>query len=376
MLKIPGKTYYMVCLKEEPTANGGLEVNFLNDRLSIRLPLIQAGMAGGITTPQLVAAVANEGALGTIGAGYMGASQLKEDIRQVKQLTEEPFAVNLFAVNLESFSNEIARMQQFLNGFRSKLELEDGADFIKVNDYLHEKVHVVLEEDIPVISTAFGVLSPFLIERLKEKDVTLIGMATNLDEARQLEDAGYDAVVAQGYEAGGHRGTFDVNKYPDGSNIGLHVLVQELMDHLTIPIVAAGGIHSKKQVDALLEMGVDAVQAGTKFLIANEAGTNAAYRRALMKAESGATSITNVFSGRPARAIRNQFVRELEASGIAPLPFPIQNQMTKDIRGAGKEFAIADMQSLWAGQGVGAVREEESAAAIIQSMVGSSNDAD
>ncbi|WP_174615035.1 NAD(P)H-dependent flavin oxidoreductase [Virgibacillus ihumii] len=346
-------------------------MSFLNDRLSIELPLIQAGMAGGITTPQLVAAAAEEGALGTIGAGYMGASQLKDDIQRVKQLTDKPFAVNLFAVNLESFSNEIGRMQQFLNGFRSKLEIGHGTDFVKVNDYLHEKVHVVLEEDIRVVSTAFGVLSSFLIQRLKENDVTLIGMATILDEARQLEDAGYDAVVAQGYEAGGHRGTFDINRYPDGSNIGLHVLAQELMDHLTIPVIAAGGIHNKKQVDAFLEMGADAVQVGTKFLVAKEAGTNAAYRRALMKADTGSTKITKVFSGRPARAIRNQFVREVEGSEIAPLPFPIQNQMTKDIRGAGKEFAIADMQSLWAGQGVGAIHEEESAADIIASLVGS-----
>lgn len=347
-------------------------MSFLNNRLSIELPIIQAGMAGGITTPELVAATSNEGALGTIGAGYMGASQLKEDIQQVKQLTDKPFAVNLFAVNLESFSNEIDNMQHFLDGFRSKLEIEHGEDFVKVNDYLQEKIHVVLQEKIRVVSTAFGVLSSVLIDRLKENDVTLIGMATSLDEGQKLADAGYDAVVAQGYEAGGHRGTFDVSKYPDGNNIGLHVLVQELMDHLTIPVIAAGGIHSKQQVDACLEMGADAVQVGTKFLVAKEAGTNAAYRRALMKAETGSTKITKVFSGRPARAIRNQFVREVEGSGIQPLPFPIQNQMTKDIRGAGKEFAIADMQSLWAGQGVGAVEQEEAAAEIISSLTGSS----
>lgn len=356
-------------LKEEKTANGGFEVSFLKEGLSIELPLIQAGMAGGITTPELVAAVANDGALGTIGAGYMGASQLKEEIQQVKQLTDKPFAVNLFAVNLESFSNEIGHMQHFLNGFRSKLGMDHGEDFVKVNDHLHEKIHVILQENIRVVSTAFGVLSSVLVERLKKQDVILIGMATSLEEARQLADAGYDAVVAQGYEAGGHRGTFDVRKHPDGSNIGLHVLVQEFLKNLSIPVIAAGGIHSKKQVDGFLEMGVDAVQVGTKFLTAKEAGTNAAYRRALMKAETGSTKITTVFSGRPARAISNQFVREVEGSGIAPLPFPIQNQMTKDIRGAGKEFAIADMQSLWAGQGVGAIQEEESTAEIIKSLV-------
>ncbi|WP_077329457.1 NAD(P)H-dependent flavin oxidoreductase [Virgibacillus siamensis] len=348
-------------------------MSFLHDRLSIEKPIIQAGMAGGITTPELVSAIANTGALGTLGAGYMGASQLKEDIHKVKQLTDKPFAVNLFAVNLESYSNEIGNMQRFLNRFRNNLGIDAGADFVKVNDYLQEKIHVILEENIRVVSTAFGVLPASLVERLKENDVLLIGMATNLDEARELEESGYDAVVAQGYEAGGHRGTFDVGKYPNGSNIGLHVLLEEFLDHLEIPVVAAGGIHHKKQVDALLAMGAEAVQIGTRFLIAKEAGTNAAYRRALLKADTNSTKITKVFSGRPARAIRNKFVKEVEGSGLTPLPFPIQNQMTKDIRGAGKEFAIADMQSLWAGQGVGAIQEEETAVEIVESLTGNVN---
>ncbi|SFA96685.1 nitronate monooxygenase [Lentibacillus halodurans] len=345
-------------------------MNVLMNKLGVDIPIIQAGMAGGITTPEMVAAVSESGALGTIGAGYMSDAVLKKDIHEIKQLTDKPFAVNLFAMNLEAFSDCIGPMQQMLDQFRDELGMEHGERSVKVHDYLQEKINVILEENISIVSTAFGVLSSVLIERLKKNDVTLIGMATNLEEAKQLEDAGYDAVIAQGIEAGGHRGTFNVEKFPNGCDTGLHVLAQELLAHVGLPVIAAGGIHNKSQMDALLALGVSAVQLGTRFLMAEEAGTNAAYRRALIKASTQDTVITKAFSGRPARAIRNRFVEEVEASGIAPLPFPVQNQMTKDIRFAGKEYAMPNMQSLWAGQGVGSIEEEESAAAIVRSLMG------
>ncbi|MEC5424363.1 nitronate monooxygenase [Virgibacillus sp. C22-A2] len=343
-------------------------MDFFKD-LEINVPVIQAGMAGGISTPELVAAVTNAGALGTIGAGYMGATHLKQQIQRVKNLTDKPFAVNLFATNLENFSADIAGMQGFLNKFRVELGINSGDEIVKTNDYLQEKVYVIIQEKIPIVSTAFGVLSSVLIERLKQHNVTLIGMATNLDEAKQLVEAGYDCIVAQGYEAGGHRGTFDVKMLPNGSDIGLSVLVQTFKENLSVPIIAAGGIHTKAQVNGFLAMGAAGVQLGTRFLIAKEAGTNDAYRRALMKAKSGDTVITRAFSGRPARAVANRFIEEVEGSKIDTLPFPIQNELTKDIRAAGKEFAIADLQSLWAGQGVGEIKSEETAGEIIKSLV-------
>ncbi|MFD2762461.1 NAD(P)H-dependent flavin oxidoreductase [Lentibacillus juripiscarius] len=344
-------------------------MNRLLDKLQIEVPIIQAGMAGGITTPELVATVANEGALGTIGAGYMDGTSLKEDIRKVKQLTDQPFAVNLFAVNMDASSADIQPMQRFLDGFRNELGADPGASSVHVYDHLDQKINVILEENIPIVSTAFGMLGDAHMERLQNKGVTLIGMATNPAEARQLEDAGYDVIVAQGVEAGGHRGTFNVENFPYGSTIGLLVLVQEIVAQVRVPVVAAGGIHSKSQMDALLAMGAAGVQLGTRFLVAKEAGTNTAYRQALISADTGDTAITKVFSGRPARAIRNRFVQEVETSEIEPLPYPIQNQMTKDIRAAAKQHSLADMQSLWAGQGVGLIEQEEPAAVIVRSFV-------
>ncbi|MGY0693371.1 NAD(P)H-dependent flavin oxidoreductase [Virgibacillus sp. FSP13] len=340
----------------------------LVETLQIKIPVVQAGMAGGITTPALVAAVAESGALGTIGAGYMNAETLKSEIKEVKQLTDKPFAVNLFATDLQASSKDIAKMQHVLHSFRHELGITTSKESIEVTDYLQKKVDVILQENIPVVSTAFGVLSQDSIEKLKENDVTLIGMATNLDEAKQLVDAGYDIIVAQGCEAGGHRGTFDVNTYKDGCNLGLIVLVQELSANLSVPIIAAGGIHTKKQIDGLRAIGADGVQLGTRFLIAKEAGTNRAYRQALIDASTADTVITKAFSGRPARAISNRFIKEVENSSVATLPFPIQNEMTKDVRAASKKLGIADFQSLWAGQGVGAIDKEETAAEIIKSF--------
>lgn len=340
------------------------------ENVNLHIPIIQAGMAGGITTPKLVAEVANAGALGTIGAGYISASSLKDEIQRVKLLTDKPFAVNIFATNLETYSSDVAPMQQVLDKYRDELEIDHGKQSVKIYDYLQEKIYVIIEEDIPVVSTAFGVLSSVLIERLKKNNVTLIGMATNLDEANQLVEAGYDIIVAQGFEAGGHRGTFDVIKHPNGCNIGLLSLVQELLNNLDVPIIAAGGISNKGQIDALLAMGVAGVQLGTKFLVAKEAGTNGAYRQALMKASSVDTVITKAFSGRPARAVYNRFIHEVEASNCDLLPFPIQNELTKDVRRASKEFAVTEFQSLWAGQGVGAIVNVEPVVDILASLFG------
>lgn len=340
------------------------------DELHIEVPIIQAGMAGGITTPELVAEVANQGGMGTIGAGYMSDIDLKETIQQTKALTDKPFAVNVFTDNLEAFSSKVGDMQQFLDHYRQELDLEAGARSVKVNDYLQEKIYCILNENVPIVSTAFGVLSSMLIERLKENDVTLIGMATNVHEAKQLEEAGYDMVVVQGYEAGGHRGTFQLQTYPDGCHIGLIVLLQNVLENVSIPVVAAGGIHHKEQMDGLLKMGACGVQLGTRFLVAEEAGTNIAYKQALIKANTEDTVITKVISGRPARGITNRFVRELTESGVPLLPFPVQNECTKDIRGAAKEYAIADLQSLWAGQGVSHITQEESVKDIFESLTG------
>lgn len=335
---------------------------------SVNLPIIQAGMAGGITTPELVAAVANEGALGTIGAGYMTPESLRTTIRQVKQRTKKPFAVNVFATNLQAFSDDVSAMQAELNKFREELGITSGIDHVQTIDYLHENMEVILEEKVPMVSTAFGLLSKEHILKLKANQVILIGMATNVEEAKQLEAAGYDMIVAQGYEAGGHRGTFDINKYPNGCDIGLISLLASVIEAVEAPVIATGGVCSKEQLEGLLAMGAEAVQLGTRFLAAKEAGTADSYKAALIKANDEDTVITKYFSGRPARGIVNTFIKELEQKQVPAMPFPIQNDLTKDIRKVAQQQANPQYQSLWAGQRVGSITREETVSEIIQSL--------
>lgn len=344
-------------------------MNLLTEKLNLTYPIIQAGMAGGITSPELVAGVSNAGALGTIGAGYMDPPSLRKLIQKTKDLTEKSFAVNLFACSLEASDKGIRPMQGRLNLYREELGIRPGALEVEMKDHLEEKVQVIIEESIPIVSSAFGVFPNAIIDLLKQHGTILIGMATNTEEAVLLEQSGYDFIVAQGTEAGGHRGTFDVEKHPKGSNIGLLVLLAEVLEKVSIPLIASGGIYTKKQVDALLGMGASGVQVGTGFLAASEAGTNEPYRKALIDAEGEDTVITSVFSGRPARAIRNRFVTEMESSGELIRAFPVQNELTGDIRKASAAAGSSSMQSLWAGQGVGFVKKIQPAKDIIQGLV-------
>lgn len=338
------------------------------DLLKIKYPIIQAGMAGGITTADLVSAVAEQGGLGTIGAGYMDDKTLKHIIKEVKEQTNQPFAVNLFAADLAAQSDEIFATQKHLNQIRQELGMDHGKSQVIVTDHLEAKIDVIIEENIPIVSTAFGVLPTSIIKKLKDKNIRLLGMATNVSEGEQLVQAGYDAIVAQGTEAGGHRGTFDIRKYPEGCNIELLSLVRQFLTKFSVPIIAAGGIYARSQVKALQEMGVSAVQIGTRFLLAKEAGTNKAYRKALIQATSEDTVITKVFSGRPARAIQNEMIQHINQWRTPIQPFPIQNALTKDIRTYAKEQENSNYQSLWAGTGVGNLKKEETVSEIITDL--------
>lgn len=346
-----------------------MQRSFLN-RIQIKYPIIQAGMAGGITTTELVSEVSRFGALGTVGAGYMNPEALKKMLQDIKLLTSQPIAVNVFATDLTVHASDVHETQLFLNHFRDELNLEHGLETNQATDYLEENIHVIIGEEIPIISTAFGILPRQLIKKVKTENIYLIGMATNLEEAEKLVEAGYDAIVAQGTEAGGHRGTFDVETYPMGCQIGLMSLVEQCLTTLSVPVIAAGGIYSRNQVKALLAMGVSAVQIGTRFLLAKEAGTNDSYRQALLQAKAEDTVVTKVFSGRPARAIKNRMTIEAENHPNIIQPFPIQNALTKDIRAEGKRIENKDYQSLWAGQGVGGLIKEETAASIIEDLIG------
>jgi len=216
---------------------------FLTRKLNIRYPIFQAPMAGGPTTPDLVAAVSNAGGLGNLGAGYLTPEQLRNTINKIRELTDRPFGVNLFVFEQPEESEEetIEEMSDYLNFYRNELGIQQNPSLQKYSESFEEQVQVVLEERVPVFSFTFGIPSTDVFQRMKQRGTFVIGTATTVDEAIQLEASGADAIVAQGSEAGGHRGTFLKNV--SISLIGLIALVPQIVDHVSVPVIASGGGH-------------------------------------------------------------------------------------------------------------------------------------
>ncbi|MFC5447116.1 NAD(P)H-dependent flavin oxidoreductase [Paenibacillus aestuarii] len=336
----------------------------------IRYPIFLAGMAGGPGTAGLAAAVSNAGGLGTLGAAYMDPETIHRAIREIRELTNAPFGVNLFAIRAEDDNTRIEEAQRQLNVMRDNVGLPHvKAEALHTPDYFEQQFAVVLEEHVPVISTAFGVLPAKMMEQAKAAGMRIVTMVTTVEEAILAEQAGSDAIVAQGTEAGGHRGTFDIANRPMGANIGTMALVPQIVDQVRIPVVAAGGIMDGRGLVAALALGAQGVQMGTRFLTAQESGAAPAYQRKLLASNEESTVITNVFSGRPARGVANAFIKLWDKSGLEPLPFPTQNTATRDIRNASAKNSNPEYMSLWAGQGLLMLTAGQTAASIVQEVV-------
>lgn len=337
---------------------------------NIHYPLFLAGMAGGMTTVELVAAVSNAGGLGTLGAAYMEPTAIREAILEIRKLTDKPFAVNLFASRASDNNERIREVQQALDPMRRKLGMASVVREDVATPYLfEEQIAVLLEEKVPVISTAFGILPEPFMRQAKMAKLLVVTMVTTVREALLAEQAGCDAIVAQGSEAGGHRGTFDITEHKMGANIGTFALVPQIVDQVKIPVIAAGGIMDGRGLVASLVLGAQGVQMGTRFLTAIESGANDAYKQALLNSTEESTVLTKGFSGRPARGIQNSFIREWDASGVEPLPFPTQNTVTRDIRNAANRQSNPEYMSLWAGQGTRLLTSGQTAEDIIAETI-------
>ena len=277
------------------------ETPFARD-LGLRVPIVQAPMAGGPSTPRLAAAVSEAGGLGSIAGAMLGPDALRDAIAGVRSRTSRPFAVNLFVPLPPPSDRGVAAWAELLGS-----PVPSSPAVPRFEDQLA----VVVEARVPVLSWTFG------IPPLGEIDAYRLGTATTTDEARALEAAGVDAIVVQGFEAGGHRGAF--LEAPDVSLIGTLALVPQAVDAVRVPVVAAGGIADGRGVAAALVLGAQGVQLGTAFLACDEAGTSAEHRLRLGEA----TTITRVLTGRAARAIRTAEVERLEAAGMVPPDYPL-----------------------------------------------------
>ncbi|CAB3389633.1 NAD(P)H-dependent flavin oxidoreductase [Kyrpidia spormannii] len=341
--------------------------------LSIQYPIIQAPMAGGPTTPELVAAVSNEGGLGFLGAGYMSPDSIRAAIRRIRELTDRPFGVNLFIPdqNIQVDKEVVKAMIHHLKSLEAlPEEVRREIDSIPIEnapgDTFTEQLEVILEERIPVFSFTFGCPTQEQITELKSRGIRVIGTATSVAEAVYLQEAGVDAVVAQGCEAGGHRGTF--LEAHSSSLIGTITLVPQIVDRVRIPVIASGGIMDGRGIAACLTLGASAIQMGTAFLASRESGAHPAHKKALLHSRDTETVITDAFSGKPARGLKNTFISWMEQYDVPIPPYPIQNGLTRPIRNWAARQADPEFMSLWAGQG-SAQSRDASARDIVRQLI-------
>jgi nitronate monooxygenase len=304
-------------------------------------PVVLAPLAGGPSTPELAAAVANAGGVGFLGAGYLTPEALEDRLRRTRELTDGVVGVNLFVLREQPFDDEA--LAAYARELADEGELgEPRFD----DDGFAEKLEVVVASGVEIVSTTFGPPPPELVRKAHAAGMQVWATVATVDDARAVHGA--DVLVAQGIEAGGHRGAFDDT---DTSDLPLLDLLDALRP-TGLPLVAAGGIVHGPSADAAREAGAVAVQAGSAFLLCPEAGTSAAHREALRR--GGETALTRAFTGRRARGIVNQFMREHPG---APSAYPQVHHLTAPLRAAARAAGDPERINLWAGTRFAEARE-------------------
>lgn len=340
----------------------------LIELLGIEHPIIQAPMAGA-SNAVLAATVSQAGGLGGFGATDTSADDLRTIVRDIRQQTAKPFIINLYADGAERYTpptGSEAALKASLAPAHRELDAGDPPDPIDLFERFEAQIAVIIEEQVPVFSTHFGLPEPAVVRALKANGTRVISTATTVAEALELVAGGADAVIAQGMEAGGHRGTFS-SEFKKGE-IGTLALVPQIADAVSVPVIAAGGIMDGRGIAASILLGASGVQMGTAFVPCPETDANPAYVRRLLEAEAGDAILTDTFSGRPMRVLRNRLVDLLEENRAHCLDFPEQLSMTRNLRKAALARSDDDFLPLWAGQGAPMARAMP-AADLVKSLV-------
>jgi nitronate monooxygenase len=326
-----------------------------------QVPIIQAPMAGGPSTPELTAAVTESGGYGFVAAGYLSAEQLRLTIEATRQMIGPNFGVNLFMPSIPGDAREVARYATALQPEAARLGIDLGLPTWDDDDY-EAKLEVVVDTRAHLVSFTFGCPDAALIDRLHQAQCLVVVTVTSVAEATVAEAAGADAVAVQGTEAGGHQGCFlslEPNHRP------LLALLSEIKDTIAVPMIGTGGVTSGRDLATVLAAGAVAVQLGTAFLCAPEAGTSAPYRSALLDQRYADTIVTRAYSGRFARGLANEFARRHHDQ--APQAYPEIHHLTRPLRAAATKAGDASVPNLWAGTGWPRVTSEP-AGTIVKRM--------
>lgn len=334
--------------------------------MSVDLPIVAAPMAGGPSTPALVRAVAEAGGFGFLAGGYKTRESLAAEISHVREHTEH-FGVNLFVpssapVDRTAFQNYARHLQPEAEAYGIRLDPEPVAD----DDRWVEKLALLIEQPVPVVSLTFALPDPAAIAALQQAGSRVFMTVTMPTEARQAEALGLNGLIVQGPRAGGHSATFDPARRID--DISTRDLVRQVRAGTELPIIAAGGLDGPVAVKELLDAGAQAVAVGTLLMRTDEAGTSDIHRRALTDPDFTETALTRAFTGRPARALRNHFIDAHDAYAVDA--YPAVHYLTKDLRQAAAKVGNAQRVHLWAGTGYQNVPEGP-AANVIRWLAGS-----
>ncbi|MCR3744697.1 nitronate monooxygenase [Actinomadura glauciflava] len=307
------------------------------------LPIVQAPMAGGPSTPELAAAVSNAGGLGFLAAGYRTPEAMRADIAATRELTSRPFGMNVFMPSLDEIDPAaVAAYRDLLVPEAARLGVEPGTPGAR-DDAYDAKIAELVADPPAVVGFTFGCPAPDVIRALKDRGAAVVVTVTSVDEAHQA--SGADALCLQGSEAGGHRGSF-TNTLDD--LLPLRALLPAVREVTRQPLIAAGGLATAADVAEILSLGAVAAQLGTAFLRCPESGASAVHKAALTDPRYNSTAMTRAFSGRPARGLINRFL--IEHSGQAPAAFPDVHYVTAPLRRASAAKGDPDNVNLWAGE--------------------------
>ena len=330
----------------------------VSEILGIRYPIIQ-GPLGGLSSQNLAAGVSNFGGLGSFGAHGLEPSAIANIIAEIRSQTTKPFAMNLWV----SMEDEGARTSDEAAFRKAAARLaphieEVGGTHPVYTPYrpqrFEDQARVLLDAKVPAFSFIYGIPPAEMLAEAKKQSIVTLGTATTVDEAKALEDAGVEIVVASGFEAGGHRGSFLGSS--EDSLTGTIALVPQTVDAVRVPVVAAGGIADARGIKAAFALGAEGVQMGSVFLATEESGAHPLHRQAILSGQARHTALTRGFTGRLARGIRNQLLTKLNEPGAEHLPYPLQRGLMRNLAIPAQKAGRADLLALWAGQSANLAR--------------------
>jgi nitronate monooxygenase len=342
----------------------------ITELLGIKYPILQGPMGGGFSTPELLAAVSNAGGLGSLGAYTLIPEEIREANRLIKAKTDKPYNINLWVSDVDDRladypAENLEKVKTLFKPYFDELSIPLPDLDTNIPSKFLKQVEVIFEINPAVFSFIFGIPSKETLDECRKLGIKTVGAATTLDEALALEEAKVDAIIAAGFEAGGHRPSF--LRPAHDSLTGTFALVQQLKAKIKTPVIAAGGIADSKGIAAALTLGADAVQLGTAFLVTDESNATPVHKAALFSDEAKYTVLSKSLTGRMGRMIRNRISEEINFQ-TEVLPFPLQTRLMGPLRAAALAQGKTDMINFWSGQNAVSLKHTK-ATELMQALI-------